>query len=457
MFMTMRRRDNVSSISITGKVFITTFVLLTIVPVVESIFIRTQSFVASENLAGLGLLLFLAFGTIFAVGQFIALKRIGRIALIKRKAQFYILHEAVTIGQYVLVFIFVMLVFQVYFFHFYSTLLVLIGSIVSYAMAIVNLGFLAFLFLKWFKSNREHIILLYGISAAMLAINISISVIFTSALIHGVPSEIRQHSIGMVPPFNSSALSDMMYSVYAFTNVISFILAWVSTSVLLSRYSRRLGTAVSWLMLSIPLVFFLLQFQPFLTNIFSPILRSDPIVFSILYTVVFTVIRPIGAILFGLAFWVMAKQVKGEMDLKNLLVLSGFAFILIFISNQPTLFIFVPFPPLGYATFSIAGLSGYVLLTAVYSSAISVAVNREIRNKIRRIALNESKKLLGGIGLAEMEQEIANKVFKLTVEDTETLANEIGVGPAMSEVEVKEYLAQVIQEIKKDSDANSGS
>jgi hypothetical protein len=48
-----------------------------------------------------------------------------------------------------------------------------------------------------------------------------------------------------------------------------------------------------------------------------------------------------------------------------------------------------------------------------------------------------------------MEQEIERRVISMTKENEDILANETGVEPSLSEAEVKEYLREVLKEVKK--------
>jgi len=48
-----------------------------------------------------------------------------------------------------------------------------------------------------------------------------------------------------------------------------------------------------------------------------------------------------------------------------------------------------------------------------------------------------------------MEQEIERRVISMTKENEDILANETGVEPSLSETEVKEYLREVIEEVRK--------
>ena len=86
--------------------------------------------------------------------------------------------------------------------------------------------------------------------------------------------------------------------------------------------------------------------------------------------------------------------------------------ILLFTSNQGTTLIYAPYPPFGLITTSLIGLSSYMLLVGIYSSAMSISRDTELRKFINTIADREIR-LLGSIGFAQAEQELVTKVIPL--------------------------------------------
>jgi hypothetical protein len=107
-----------------------------------------------------------------------------------------------------------------------------------------------------------------------------------------------------------------------------------------------------------------------------------------------------------------------------------------------------PFPPFGLATVSFFGMSSYLVSVGIYSSAISASEDSKLRQSIRNSALKETK-LLDSIGMAQMEQEIQRRVIALTKQNQDRMAEETGIQPSLTEEDVKEYLQQVIEEVKK--------
>lgn len=78
--------------------------------------------------------------------------------------------------------------------------------------------------------------------------------------------------------------------------------------------------------------------------------------------------------------------------------------------------------------------------------APSLSQDNELRLSIRRAA-NANPKLLDSIRRAQREQALLKEIQKIA-KQTENTAEESGVQPSVSEDDMKEYVEEVIQEIK---------
>jgi hypothetical protein len=212
------------------------------------------------------------------------------------------------------------------------------------------------------------------------------------------------------------------------------------------NYSKKLGKSKYWFIVSLPLVYFLLQFEPVVLNIFSSYQISEPVEFGVIYTILFTSSKPIGGMLFGIAFWNIARNLGGG-PLKDYLIIAAYGFILFFSSNQAILLVDYNFPPFGLPTITLVGTSSYLIFIGIFCSALSISQDSKLRESIRKLAADEWS-LLGGIGTAHMEREVLNRVLKITQRQKATMVTEMGVGASLSDDEIKHYLAEVIEEIK---------
>ena len=67
---------------------------------------------------------------------------------------------------------------------------------------------------------------------------------------------------------------------------------------------------------------------------------------------------------------------------------------------------------------------------------------------ITRLAVRESK-LLDSIGSAQLEQEIQKRVIVLSRKTARTMAEQTGIESSLSEEDAKEYLREVLAELKR--------
>jgi hypothetical protein len=162
---------------------------------------------------------------------------------------------------------------------------------------------------------------------------------------------------------------------------------------------------------------------------------------------VFTASKIVGGIFFGTAFWLISKNLPSGSIIKEYLVICSFGFIFFFISAQSILLVIAPYPPFGLISTAYIGLSSYLILVGIYSSALSASHDTILRQSIRNLAKTESR-LLGSIGRPQADIELQNKVTKLTRQYKEHVLNETGVPFSITEEDAKKYLVEVLEELK---------
>ncbi|HEY6882608.1 MAG TPA: histidine kinase dimerization/phospho-acceptor domain-containing protein, partial [Nitrososphaeraceae archaeon] len=290
-------------------------------------------------------------------------------------------------------------------------------------------------------------VLLYGLSSAVVGINAAFTLFYMAYMLFpNQPYFIRPHLTFFTPFFIPTPLAVTLNSGYIASSIASFIIPWTATAVLLRHYSRKLGAIRYWIIVCLPLIYFLMQFQPLFLNLFLPFSQSQPIFFSTIYTVIFTMSKVVGGILFGIAFWFVAKSNTHSTIVRNYMIISAFGFVLLFVSNQAVVLISAPYPPFGLSTISLMGLSSYLVLVGIYSSAISVAQDTKLRQTIRKSTIEESK-LLISIGSAQLEQEIQSRAVKVAKEQQQSMAEQTGVRSSLTEHDMEQYVSEVLEEI----------
>jgi hypothetical protein len=98
----------------------------------------------------------------------------------------------------------------------------------------------------------------------------------------------------------------------------------------------------------------------------------------------------------------------------------------------------------------------YLVPIGIYSSAISVAEDSKLRQSIRSFAVRGSR-LLDSIGMAEIERQVQRKVIAFTKQSQDRMTEETGIQSSLTEDDIKQYLEQVIKEVKKPKMSNDGN
>ena len=414
-------------------------------------FINSEIFSASniENSIHWNIELFIAITIILSTGQLVVLEFVKRKSKgIKTLRQLHldILQRIASIVQYVLIILLAVVILEVLLTSSYDVNILIIALGISYLLAIIMMGFLAERFFLWFKLIRNFVILSYGLATVAIIINAGFTLFYVSVLLGNLPQFIMPH-VSHISPL---ALPSSLNAGYVISSLASFGMTWIATVTLMHHYSRSLGKGKYWLIVSIPLVYFIGQSQPLLLGMFSYYQVSNPVLFGVVYTLLFTLSKPIGGILFGVAFWSVARNVYTR-PVRDYMIISAFGFVLFFSSNQAIVLVDYNYPPFGLPTISLVGTSSYFILVGIFCSALSVSQDVKLRESIRTVAAGESA-LLDGIGTAQMERELVNRVLKLTKEQQSNMAEETGVGSSLSEEDIKQYLAEVIEEIKDKRD-----
>jgi hypothetical protein len=393
--------------------------------------------------------LFVGIVVVFAVGQYVILA----FAKSERKDIEYkvsshvtgrhLIDKAVTISQYTLLAILVSVILQMIFTSSYHVFSLKAIIFVSYGLSFALLALLAKRFFSWFKSNRNLVVLVYALAVSMLSINSVITIVYTNSEFVNMPEFILNIK-SLTGGYESADV--LLGSAYTLTSVLSFILMWVATILLLKHYSRRIGKAKYWLAVGIPLAYFLSQFQPLFLYSFGDLRLEDPVLFGIVYNMIYTLAKPAGGILFGIAFWTIAKHLSNQTVRKYMLI-SAFGIMLLFTANQPTFLLLVPYPPFGLVTVSFMGLASYLFYLGIYSASVSVSEDSKLRQSIRRAAIKESTQFLDSIGTAEMEQKIERRVVLMTSATKENIEKETGISSSFDDEDIRKYLHEVLQEI----------
>ncbi len=409
--------------------------------------VRIGQFTVERQSSELNLVLFYFIVSVFVIGQYIL------IAFVRSKlrdVQYGILYNLLRLSkilalcQCVLAAVIVVIALQISFYGGYERLFLQTVLWLAYIEAVVFTGILAFKFIQWLRIQRSYIVLLYFSGSIALIMTSLITLFHANESILNYPLHIRPNAQDYLAYIGSQ---DTLSIASQLSLIVSYISLWLATIVLLRSHSSRLGKARYWVIVTLPFIYFILQYQPLFLEIFTAYRLSNPIGFSVVYTLFFSSSSIVGGIFFGIAFWSIARQANSA-RIKALVILSAYGIVLFFVSNQAILLANAPYPPFALAATSSVGLAAFLFLVGIYSSSISIASNVSFRRSLKGTIV-EQLKLLDTIGEAQYRRELENRVLSIAKSNLNPVVNELGVDASMTEQDVKDYIGQVIEELKK--------
>lgn len=349
--------------------------------------------------------------------------------------------------QYILAGFLILIILQMLLTSHYSLVNLIFPVYLSYVTATILIGILAARFISWYRVNKNSIILLYGLASAVITFNLLSTLGYSVTVLSQAPSSPFGRSGFTSPYVLPSPTTILLNYMYIISSIISFIISWLATSLLMRQYYHKVSALRYWVTLIIPLIYFLVQFQPLFLNLFSSLINSQPVIFGISYTLIFAASKPVVGIIFALAFWNISKRVSQKGILRSCVIMAGLGFLLLFVSNQAIVLVTAPYPPFGFATITFMGLASYLILLGISGAATSLSNDSQLRVWIRSMT-EEQYDLLGKIGVSHMEQQIQKKVLEATRRLADNMIKESGVESSLEENDIKEYCSQVIAEIK---------
>jgi flagellar basal body-associated protein FliL len=424
--------------------------------------------------------LYLLFRFIKQLSKSFTMKYVANVTSSYTQTYFKKMYLALILAEFTIIGIFLVIIFQIAFSSSYHIGLIIPIMAISFILATVIMSLLSLRLFQWYRVTRNFSLLLYTSIAFLLAVGIgamtasNIAIIFLQQEhIEEVITPATQLQSSLQPSFlpersssSSSSSSTALYDLRSLQVVVTplrigYILLWFTSVLFLRHYSKRVGEVKFWIIISLPLLSFLIGVYLLSAVDSSSSMdsqeeeeeqqQSSSKLLLYILLVVASVIA--GAILFGMMFLSVAKsmhKVKSTATsaLANYLSVSAYGIIILPESLTSPFIDLTAYPPFSAIAWSLAAFACYLFSFGFYASSISLSYNRDLRRAIRNSALEQSSKLLDNIGVAELQQQLQDKVMDIMKTKAEKIQHQTGIQSSFSEEEAKEYLQQVLNEIK---------
>jgi hypothetical protein len=333
------------------------------------------------------------------------------------------------------------LTLQILLYHQYYSALLFYSTVLSYSSAAFSFIILSIRFIRWFRTNHNKEVFLFFVASISLLTNIVTTLFLVGTVLYYKPMIIGPHPGTVFVTFERGTVLYTVNYLYYVTSIVSFGTMWLATSFLLRHHSNKWGRSRYWIVVSIPLMYFLSQFAGLFPFLYSQLANSNPIFISSLFMLLSTYSIPIGSIIFGLSFLLLSLKMPKLTPVRTFLQIAGYGITLLYISNLAIVITGTTYPPFGLASTSFVGLASFLVLNGIYYSAVSVSIDVHLRKSISKIA-EKDPSMLEGIGTAEMESAIIQ--FSRNIEKKYTV--ETGVKSSYDDDSLKEYLQAVLGE-----------
>ena len=422
---------------------------------VETGIIRVSGFVGVRDLS-LDIAIFVGLGIFCVFSQLMILNfvrnKIGKSFLSHNRIG--LLNKVIGLIQLGIIALLVLVFLEVSLTSSYHTILIRTVIMSSFLTASALTALLSWRFIVWIRSNKNRLMIVYLIASLFISVSAIAGVVYFLDQLFYQPDVIYPKTYGDYLTHIEIGNSSLVY-VYTISSAIAFVLLWTGTVFLLQSYRKKIGRWKYWILMSIPLLYFLSQFQPVVLNFMLSYVSDDPMLFNLVYIIMVNASRPIGGVLFGLAFILVARKLQNR-EVKGYLVITGIGFLLLLVSYEAQALITAPFPPLGLLSGSYFGLAAYLIFIGLYSSAVSISQDSRLRASIRR-SIELEVRFLGNIGDAEMDHRILDKVLTTSKKFSEVMPEETGVYSSLSDEEIKEYIEEVLAETHRKKSRNGNS
>ncbi|HEX7178894.1 MAG TPA: hypothetical protein VF220_04150, partial [Nitrososphaeraceae archaeon] len=404
-----------------------------------------SDFLVPQTTSVWGISFFIMLSIIFTISQYLLLRFVWLKTKDIRSKSFLFngMQKIVIASQCTLLAILIVIIYQILFMSQYYTALLIWATLISLLLTIILLGILAKKFFLWYRYYKRDslIIISYALAFVIMSMTVSFGLLIDMNFFSSEQRIVSPNSEIVFPNFdNADWLILVFHYIYNYADLISFVLIWGATALLLLYHRKKLGLVKFWIMISLPLVYYLGTFIDII-GLYEP--QSDPD--SFFFYLYLSLNATAGGLMFGIAFMTIAHRIDNH-GIKGYMTLAAFGFILLFISNQVSL-VAPSYPPFGIITLSYLGFSSYLLLIGLYSTAVSLSEHAQLRKSIRNSIDEQHSKLIDHIGMSELQKEIDKRITPLIQRHAEQMNMQTAIDLPVSEEEIKQYIKEVLNDL----------
>jgi hypothetical protein len=205
--------------------------------------------------------------------------------------------------------------------------------------------------------------------------------------------------------------------------------------------------------MSIPMIYFLLQYSPLLLEqigTLSSLLMAEGSFFLYFYNFILNTVNIGTGILFGISFYLLSRSLV-YVDLKYYLIICGTGIMIIFSSGVSTIITLAPFPAWAIVSLSFILPASFLFLIGLDSATYYIASDTLIRRYLYRH--RDQFELFQALGYTKAADIVEQKIHK----QLDNLKDKTFFKPISELEDTKQYIEKVIVEMKQSDTKMSNS
>ena len=435
------------SLKITNKLALFFILAISVIIVIDSNVINFYAYTNKELPVSSKVGIFTIFSITFAVFAIVLLKAIESYDLMssykRKKAQNLVRFTALA-SQFMVIAFLVVEIVQMVFVKMYNSSLTLLILFTSFVPSVLFILLLVVLLVRWFRSSKNFMIIAYAISFSIVCIYLVLSIVYVNVQYTSTSEWIKAKSLHST--LVNSSVSDLSFS-FGVTldalSLLSFVFVWIATVALLRQYRNKIGRTRFWVIIMIPLIYFLFPFETYFANFSEAMLSGSPVIFSVIYILLFSATKQVGGILFSIVFLTAATKIK-QPNLQNSLKIAAIGIAIVFSSIEINSLLYAAYPPYGVLTIMLMPLGSYSLFMGLFASARLASQDKKLRREFFQ-STEKQLAFLQTLGKVQMEKEL-EKSLKSILKRSSVLDE--SRDDYRREENVRELVQEVLDEVR---------
>jgi len=435
------------SFRITNKLALFFILVISVITIIDSNVINFYAYTNKELSVSLKIGIFTIFSIIFAMIAIVLLKTIESYDLMssykQRKARNLVRFTALA-SQFMVIAVLAVEILQMAFVKMYNSNLTLLILFSSFVPSLLFILLLVVVLVRWFRSSKNFMIIAYAISFSFVFIYLVLATVYVNVQYTSTSEWIKAKSLHSI--LVNSSVSDLSFSFGVpldALSLLSFVFVWVSTVALLRQYRNKIGRTRFWVIITIPLIYFLFPFETYFANFSETMLSGSPVIFSVIYILLFSATKQVGGILFSIVFLTAATKIK-QPHLQNSLRIAAIGIAVVFSSLEINSLLYAAYPPYGVLTIMLLPLGSYCLFMGLFASARLASQDKKLRREFYQSA-EKQLAFLQTLGKVQMENEL-EKNLKSILKRSSVLDE--SRDDYRREENVRELVQEVIDELR---------